>query len=95
MCKFENISKMPKFGNFVMILISVENAYKVFVLKIFQNSVCVKRDVFMSRRLKAIYLLISLSRYFPLPLDSVVLLLVSRNPYHWMFEGHAWVIIQS
>ena len=34
--------KMPKFGNFVMILVSVENAYKVFILKIFQKSVCVK-----------------------------------------------------
>ena len=37
MCKFENILKMPKFDNFVMILVSVQNTYKVFILKIFQK----------------------------------------------------------
>ena len=54
-----------------------------------------RKDVFVSKRLKAIYLLKSLSCYFPLPLDSVILPLVSRKPYHWMCEEQARVIVQS
>ena len=54
---FENILKIPKYGSFLMILVSVKNAYKVFVfLKVFQKSVC-EKDVlfFVSKRLTIFY----------------------------------------
>ena len=93
---FENIFKMPKFDKLCNDSRIVDNAYKVFVLKIFQKSVCVKKvfEVFASKRLRTIYLLKSLSCYFSFPLDSAILSLVNRKPYRWMFEGRMWVIIQ-
>ena len=45
---FENILKMPKYDNFVMILVSVKNAYKVFVFEnISEKSVYVKDVLFL------------------------------------------------
>ena len=51
--------------------------------------------VFMSKQLCAIYLLKKYLFFSSFPLDSVIRPLVSRQPYHWMFEGYARVIVQS
>ena len=70
-----------------MILVSVKNAYKMLVFEnISEKKVFVKRC--FEKREQAINsilpLLKELSCYFPPPLDSAILPLVSRNPYHWM-----------
>ena len=63
---------MPKYNNFVMILVSVKNMYKVFVFKNISEKVFVK-NMFWNFREKAIknYLPTqSLSCYFSPTLDS-------------------------
>ena len=58
---------------------------KCLLLKIFQKSVCEKDICFCEQAINSILpLLKSLSPYFPPPLDSAILPLVSREPYRWM-----------
>ena len=53
---FENILKMPKYDNFVMILVLVKNAYRVFVFENTSKSV-LEKDVLKNvrKRLKVFY----------------------------------------
>ena len=80
MCKFENILKMPKFGKLCNDSRIIENAYKVFVFEnILEKRVYVWEIVlFVSKRLRAIYLLKSSLFFSSFPLDSAILPLVSR-----------------
>ena len=96
-CMFEKyFEKCLSAPIFVMILVSLRTHTKCLFLKIFQKSVCVKRDIFLwASDYELSTYSKSLSRYFTFPLDSAILPLLSRKPYHWMFDGHARVIIQS
>ena len=59
---------MPKCGNFVMILVSIENAYKMFILKIFvEECYCVKNVLCEQAINNILPLLKGLSCYFPPP----------------------------
>ena len=56
MCKFENIFKIPKFGKLYNDSHIVENAYKVFVLKIFQRKKCLCGKMFFGEQAITSYL---------------------------------------
>ena len=90
-CMFENTLKMPKYGKFVMILVSVKNEYKVFILENISGKVFVKKRCFLFCLCEPainniLPLLKDLSYYFPPSLNSVILPLVSRKPYRWMWR---------
>ena len=81
-----------------MILILVENAYKVFVFENISEKKCFVWKMFWNVREQAIKNYLPTQKsfvFFSLPLDSAILPLVNRKPYHWMFEGQARVIVQS
>ena len=45
--------------------------------------------MFLSKHLTSIYLYSKKSLFSSFPVDSAILLLVSRYPYRWMYEGHS------
>ena len=98
MCKFKNVLKMPKFGNFVMILVSLRMHTKCFLsLKNIQKSVCEKMFVLKFDYERAINSCLPTQKSFVL-----FLLLQIVISYHQLVgshiigcEGHAWVIVQS